>query len=67
MKTIYQQRNGKMVKISEPRLPYNANFIIRFYAMDWSGFRTLTECMKQFPELEAKPNASEDPFSVVEA
>jgi hypothetical protein len=63
MTTIYQQFEGKMEKINEPRLPENANFIIRYRGRDWSGFRTLAECEKQFPELEQRQG---DPFSVVE-
>ena len=62
---IYEGRGSKMVKVAEPRLPQNANFVITWREKDWSGFRTLAECVKQFPELEEHPNGC-DVFMVVE-
>ncbi len=56
--TIYRLRNGAMVKIAEPRLPLNANFVIVCEYGDWSGFRTLAECELQFPDLESKGRPS---------
>jgi len=66
MKEIYTQFHGKMTKVNEPSLPQNANFVITWRGKDWSGFRTLEECEKQFPELEARKNATDDLFAVVE-
>ena len=50
--TIYVLRGGKMVKVGQPQRPENANFVITCAYGDWSGFRTLAECERQFPELE---------------
>lgn len=61
--TIYVQFKGKMVKVAGARLPDCRNFIIRYKGMDWSGFRTLTECERQFPELEKREG---DDFTVIE-
>jgi len=61
---IYLGFKGKMTKVNEPRLPNNANFVIQYKGMDWSGFRSLSECEKQFSELEQKNNI--DDYSVVE-
>ena len=63
---IYQQFHGKMVKMTEPKRPNNANFLIKWRGMDWSGFRTLAKCEEQFGELESKSNAQNDEFQVVE-
>ena len=63
MKTIYTQFRGKMTPLEEPSLPDNANFVIQYKGMDWSGFRTLAECQAQFPELEKREG---DHFTVVE-
>jgi hypothetical protein len=60
---IYSQFRGKMTRLNKPRLPNNANFLITFKGMDWSGFRTLAECEAQFPELEKREG---DHFEVVE-
>jgi len=62
-KTIFVQFHGKMVKVESPDRPQNANFVIKYKGMDWSGYRTLAECEKQFPELERREG---DNFSVVE-
>jgi hypothetical protein len=61
--TIYTQFKGKMVQIGEAHLPQNANFVITWKGMDWSGFRTLAECEEQFGGLESKDG---DHFEVVE-
>ena len=63
---IYQQFKGKFTKIAEPRLPNNYNFVILWKGMDWSGFRDLAGCEKQFAELESQEDATKDNFSVVE-
>lgn len=65
-KVIYQQFHARLVKVASPRLPENRNFVITWKGMDWSGFRTLAECEKQFPELENRYDAVDDHFQVVE-
>ena len=65
-RTIYLGFNGKMTKVAEPLLPENANFVIQWNDHDWSGFRTLAECERQFKELEARPNNGVEAFTVVE-
>jgi len=52
-KVIYSLFHGKMEKVSTPQLPKKYNFLIVCEYGDWSGFRTLAECEKQFPELES--------------
>ncbi len=52
---IYLQNDGKMTKCKEATCPEDkANFLITWNGKDWSGFRTLQECVNQFPELEGK-------------
>ena len=51
--TIYALFNGKMTRLREPNFPNNANFVIVCDYGDWSGFRTLDQCVGQFDELEA--------------
>lgn len=63
---IYQQFHGRMTKINEPRIPGNANFVIKWRGMDWSGYRTLAECEAQFHELEGRKDAQQDQFQVWE-
>ena len=41
-----------------------ANFIITYKGHDWSGYRTLAECMPQFTELAARPDGRD--FTIVE-
>lgn len=55
---IYTLWNGRMMKIAEPNRPDRSNFVIICEYGDWSGFRTLDECKRQFPELESqnRPN-----------
>lgn len=65
-RTIYIGFNGKMTKINDPQRPQNANFVIQWNGRDWSGFRTLAECERQFRELEARPNNGVEAFSVIE-
>ncbi len=57
-RVIYRLRDGRMAKVEEPQRPDRANFVIVCEFGDWSGFRTLAECEKQFPELVAngRPN-----------
>ncbi len=62
-RVIYQQFHGIMAKVEEPLRPNNTNFLITWKGMDWSGFRTLVDCERQFPELE---NKSGDNYQVVE-
>lgn len=65
-KIIYQQFKGAMVMVNEPTMPFNTNFVITWKGMDWSGFRTLENCVRQFPELMNHRRATEDHFQVVE-
>ena len=51
--TIYELRNGKMLKIGTTDRPDRNNFLIVCNYGDWSGYRTLAECEKQIPELES--------------
>jgi hypothetical protein len=53
-RTIYSLYQGRMTPMNEARLPSRTNFVITCAYGDWSGFRTLAECEKQFPELEAR-------------
>jgi len=51
--TVFVGFNQKMMKLNEPKgNPERANFVITYKGMDWSGFRTLAECEKQFSSLE---------------
>ena len=63
--TIYRGMRGRMVKVSDARLPGHANFVITWNGMDWSGFRTLFECEKQFQEIESRTGGC-NAFAVVE-
>lgn len=63
-RTIYVMHQGKMTRVGEPKTnPGNANFVITWRGLDWSGFRTLAECEVQFPELERRHG---DNYAVVE-
>jgi len=63
---VYSCYNGKMFKSKEPKgNPDQANFVITYNDRDWSGFRTLAECEKQFPEIEKK-NPQNFVFQVIE-
>ena len=56
---VYELQKGKMVKVAEPSSrPEQTNFVIVCTYGDWSGFRTLAECERQFPELEGKHKLS---------
>jgi len=64
---IYQLKSGKMTRVKEPRgLVTNCNFVITSHGgkYDWSGFRTLEECVRQFDALES--NGRDDGFYRVE-
>ncbi len=61
---IYIQVDGKMTLIADPLGSEDrANFVITYKGMDWSGFRTLRECVAQFGILESRLSNS---FAVVE-
>ena len=61
---IYIQFNGEMHRVGEPKFSADRpNFIITWKGMDWSGFRTLADCEKQFAELNKK---SDYDYAVVE-
>ena len=50
---VFMLFQGKMQATStKPRNPERANFVIVCDYGDWSGFRTLADCQKQFAELE---------------
>lgn len=53
-RTVFALINGKMSILDKPKNPEKANFVIVCDYGDWSGFRTLAECKKQFLELENK-------------
>jgi len=64
-RVIYTLYHGKMTRVASTKGPTNlANFLIICSYGDWSGFRTLEGCEKQFPELEetAKENGRDDHF-----
>lgn len=64
---IYRQFKGTMMMVDEPKLPFNTNFVITWKGRDWSGFRTLENCVRQFPELSSECiNQHDDFFAVVE-
>ncbi len=66
-KTIYVGSHGKMTMIREPHgQPRYPNFIITWRGLHWSGYRTLPECIAQFPELEARGENSLNDFAVIE-
>lgn len=50
-RTIYVNRGREFVKVQEPKRPNSFNFVIVCDYGDWSGFRSIEECMKQFNEL----------------
>ncbi|HEY2155360.1 MAG TPA: hypothetical protein VGH33_07000 [Isosphaeraceae bacterium] len=60
---IYIQVDGQMVRVEEPNRPDLANFVITHHGRDWSGFRTLADCERQFSALRGRKG---DPFRVVE-
>jgi hypothetical protein len=62
-KEIYIQDNGSMVKVGHPTNPDYPNFVITYRGRDWSGFRTLAECERQFPTIETRKG---DHFAVVQ-
>ena len=52
---IYVKAQGRMIRCCQPKTTAeHNNFVILWNGLDWSGFRTLAECEKQFPELLAK-------------
>jgi len=56
---VYMLQGGMMRECGvwidkDIRQPLKANFVICCVHGDWSGFRTLAECQRQFPELEAR-------------
>ena len=51
---LYILAKGKMLRTpAEHGNSDRRNFLIVCDYGDWSGFRTLADCVKQFPELEA--------------
>lgn len=60
-KVIYTGFKDRMILTSFPKNPKKPNFVIQWRGMDWSGFRTLEECEKQFDELNPK-----DDYRVIE-
>ena len=63
---IYQQYKGKMKKINHTQFADRSRFVILWRGLDWSGFRTLNQCVEQFRELERREDAHLDDFQVVE-
>lgn len=61
MSLIYVQVAGKFARCGEPKTsPERRNFVITWKGLDWSGFRTLADCEKQFPELERRRPGESD-------
>lgn len=46
-RVIYVWRNGQWVKVAEPTTLPGYRFLITCSAGDWSGFRTLEQCLAQ--------------------
>jgi hypothetical protein len=66
---IYTLFGETMTRVSEPRNPEKCNFVIMCNNLDWSGFRTLAGCERQFAELEDKARRFHRPdgyYTVVE-
>lgn len=55
-KVICRFVNGKFEKVAEGKWENRPNFVIvsHFGAHDWSGFRTLAECLAQ--EMPSRPD-----------
>lgn len=51
-KVIYILHNGRMRQVTQTKNAERPNFVIKNDYGDWSGFRTLAECLAQIPELE---------------
>lgn len=66
-KLIYcQKEDGSFIKVGEPRGNIDCdNFLILYQGMDWSGFRTLSGCERQLPEIATRGH-NRDHFTVVE-
>jgi hypothetical protein len=47
--TIYELVNGVWLQVRRPANAARANFLIVCDYGDWSGFRTLGECLAQIP------------------
>ena len=50
---IYDMIDGKMTRVADPIRPGTQAFIIVSPHGDWSGYRLLEDCEKQFAELES--------------
>jgi hypothetical protein len=61
---VYMLLKGKMRRIRPVRNPEAKNFVIVCSHGDWGGYRTLADCMVQFPQLEAR--GAEDGYFWVE-
>lgn len=48
-KVTHELIGGEWQQVSTPRAPERTNFVIVCTYGDWSGFRTLTECLAQTP------------------
>lgn len=46
--------NGAWVEVNSPITPDRAHFLITCDYGDWSGFRTLAECLAQIPSWQGK-------------
>jgi len=57
--------NQHMVRVNEPKgITTNANFLVTWQDMDWSGFMTLEEAVEMIPGLVKRDNA--ELFKIVE-
>ena len=59
--TIYSLYRGKMVQTGTTKDAQRNNFLIVCEFGDWSGFRTLMECIRQIPELEDNAKTANRP------
>ena len=46
---VYELIGGCWQPVRAPKQPARANFVIVCRYGDWSGFRTLAECLRQIP------------------
>lgn len=65
-RTIYVVLQGKAIMINAPRgSAERPNFIITYQERDWSGFRSLSDCLSQF-ERDIAPREDAREFAIIE-
>ena len=65
-KVIHAIRKGKSIRMQDPARPDKRNFLITCQFGDWSGFRSLQECLDQVEELKAMSDAGNREYEIVE-